>query len=406
MAETYFCQRCQNEILLANQTLHDLRCPGINQSHPNVQNEQNSNNANNANNANQNNNGNDIIYSDTVNTVNSDGTITQKKEEIFRNGQNKISETIFRNGQVVSTRSYTINLNEPHDDERTTDAFGNIIETKKEVLPDGSIRITKTLKDQFGNIKNRNNYILGRNPFNGNFNFNMNNSENGMLNFSDMNSNMRNFNNNMNDFNNNMNDFNNRMNNFRDNMNNNMNNFNNNMNDFNNRMNNFRDNMNNFNSNMNLPNNNFNGFNMNNFNNRMSKFHNKMAKLNNKMANLSNRMNNLNNNMNNNMSNFNNTFNMHESGFNNMSNRMNNNINNGVGQDILDRLETSIINDISRLNEDKKQCKICLENFRNGDQVLYLPCFDVFHKNCILNWLEAHDECPICKLKLTRDIFS
>ena len=381
MAETYFCQRCQNEILLANQTLHDLRCPGINQSHPNVQNEQNSNNANNANNANQNNNGNDIIYSDTVNTVNSDGTITQKKEEIFRNGQNKISETIFRNGQVVSTRSYTINLNEPHDDERTTDAFGNIIETKKEVLPDGSIRITKILKDQFGNIKNRNNYILGRNPFNGNFNFNMNNSENGMLNFSDMNSNMRNFNNNMNDFNNNMNDF-------------------------NNRMNNFRDNMNNFNSNMNLPNNNFNGFNMNNFNNSMNKFHNKMAKLNNKMANLSNRMNNLNNNMNNNMSNFNNTFNMHESGFNNMSNRMNNNINNGVGQDILDRLETSIINDISRLNEDKKQCKICLENFRNGDQVLYLPCFDVFHKNCILNWLEAHDECPICKLKLTRDIFS
>ena len=399
MAETYFCQRCQNEILLANQTLHDLRCPGINQSHPNVQNEQNSNNANNANNANQNNNGNDIIYSDTVNTVNSDGTITQKKEEIFRNGQNKISETIFRNGQVVSTRSYTINLNEPHDDERTTDAFGNIIETKKEVLPDGSIRITKILKDQFGNIKNRNNYILGRNPFNGNFNFNMNNSENGMLNFSDMNSNMRNFNNNMNDFNN-------RMNNFRYNMDNNMNNFNNNMNDFNNRMNNFRDNMNNFNSNMNLPNNNFNGFNMNNFNNSMNKFHNKMAKLNNKMANLSNRMNNLNNNMNNNMSNFNNTFNMHESGFNNMSNRMNNNINNGVGRDILDRLETSIINDISRLNEDKKQCKICLENFRNGDQVLYLPCFDVFHKNCILNWLEAHDECPICKLKLTRDIFS
>ena len=45
--------------------------------------------------------------------------------------------------------------------------------------------------------------------------------------------------------------------------------------------------------------------------------------------------------------------------------------------------------------------KITVTGFKNGDEVIYLPCLHVFHKNCLLEWFRRHDDCPICKFKLT-----
>lgn len=42
------------------------------------------------------------------------------------------------------------------------------------------------------------------------------------------------------------------------------------------------------------------------------------------------------------------------------------------------------------------KCVICLENFEENSQVLYLPCFHLFHSNCILRWLLDHNKCPNC----------
>ena len=149
-----------------------------------------------------------------------------------------------------------------------------------------------------------------------------------------------------------------------------------------------------------------NGFNNIMFNNNMNNMNN-MNNYNNSMTNFQNNMNNFNNSMNN----FQNNMNMFNMGMNNMMNNMfmnmnnmnNMDMNNGVERDILDTLEASKLNDISHLEEDKKNCIICLEDFKTGDEVIYLPCFHVFHKDCILEWFRGHDYCPICKFKLNRE---
>jgi hypothetical protein len=44
-------------------------------------------------------------------------------------------------------------------------------------------------------------------------------------------------------------------------------------------------------------------------------------------------------------------------------------------------------------NEDQDQCAICLVPYEAGDK----KCTHAFHRKCIIDWLIAHDECPICR---------
>ena len=85
----------------------------------------------------------------------------------------------------------------------------------------------------------------------------------------------------------------------------------------------------------------------------------------------------------------------------NSMNDMINNVNNGVDPNILNNLEVTRIGDISKLNEENKKCIICLENFKEGDEGIFLPCFHLFHKDCVNEWLKSHNDCPVCKFKLT-----
>eukprot|EP01023_Acetabularia_acetabulum_P025099 TRINITY_DN24066_c0_g1_i16.p1 TRINITY_DN24066_c0_g1~~TRINITY_DN24066_c0_g1_i16.p1 ORF type:complete len:585 (-),score=25.65 TRINITY_DN24066_c0_g1_i16:1002-2756(-) len=57
-------------------------------------------------------------------------------------------------------------------------------------------------------------------------------------------------------------------------------------------------------------------------------------------------------------------------------------------------------------------CGICLvglcEEFEEGDRAIVLPCFHVFHKNCIKAWIEAKRgvaKCPLCQSKLCQQQF-
>ena len=54
------------------------------------------------------------------------------------------------------------------------------------------------------------------------------------------------------------------------------------------------------------------------------------------------------------------------------------------------------------LDNDKKNCVICMEDFKNGDVTTNLPCLHMFHTNCIQSWLKTQNTCPICKFKLTQ----
>jgi len=49
-------------------------------------------------------------------------------------------------------------------------------------------------------------------------------------------------------------------------------------------------------------------------------------------------------------------------------------------------------------NSNKDRCSICLENFIDKVQCLYLPCMHLFHSICIMHWLLEHEKCPECNL--------
>ena len=80
---------------------------------------------------------------------------------------------------------------------------------------------------------------------------------------------------------------------------------------------------------------------------------------------------------------------------------MPNNTSRPVNQRVLNSLPEITLDDISKLDGEKKNCVICLENFKVGEKVIILPCIHIFHSICIKSWLTTKDECPMCKFKLT-----
>ena len=77
------------------------------------------------------------------------------------------------------------------------------------------------------------------------------------------------------------------------------------------------------------------------------------------------------------------------------------NENNNEMNNILKQLQVTKIGDISKLNEQNKKCVICLEDFKNDDKSIYLPCFHLFHEKCIADWINMKKGfCPFRKKKI------
>ena len=47
-----------------------------------------------------------------------------------------------------------------------------------------------------------------------------------------------------------------------------------------------------------------------------------------------------------------------------------------------------------------KECIICLKEFESKDNVKVLPCKHVYHKDCILKWMDKTKECPKCRTQI------
>ena len=43
-------------------------------------------------------------------------------------------------------------------------------------------------------------------------------------------------------------------------------------------------------------------------------------------------------------------------------------------------------------------CSICLDS--NIDDIVKLECEHLFHKNCIIQWVDIKNDCPICREKV------
>lgn len=50
------------------------------------------------------------------------------------------------------------------------------------------------------------------------------------------------------------------------------------------------------------------------------------------------------------------------------------------------------------------KCSICLESFKENQEVRLLSCFHQFHVECIDTWLMEKSTCPTCKFNLTSAI--
>ena len=74
---------------------------------------------------------------------------------------------------------------------------------------------------------------------------------------------------------------------------------------------------------------------------------------------------------------------------------------NPIDRQIMNQLPEIIVEDVNKLDNEKKNCVICLEDFKTGDKATILPCIHMFHNNCIKNWLKKQNCCPICKFKIT-----
>ena len=46
------------------------------------------------------------------------------------------------------------------------------------------------------------------------------------------------------------------------------------------------------------------------------------------------------------------------------------------------------------------ECPISLEEFKEGDSIIELPCNHIFNENNIKNWLKEKPNCPVCRTNI------
>ncbi|CAI2373637.1 unnamed protein product [Moneuplotes crassus] len=45
-------------------------------------------------------------------------------------------------------------------------------------------------------------------------------------------------------------------------------------------------------------------------------------------------------------------------------------------------------------------CTVCLNDMKISDEAIYMPCRHLFHKDCLLPWLQSNYKCPTCRHEL------
>ena len=82
-----------------------------------------------------------------------------------------------------------------------------------------------------------------------------------------------------------------------------------------------------------------------------------------------------------------------------------NNISSKEKEDFILELNEFQYKHINKYSSRKEEnCTICLENFKGTDIIKEFSCKHIFHKKCLLKWLEKSNNCPLCKHNMAEDI--
>lgn len=46
------------------------------------------------------------------------------------------------------------------------------------------------------------------------------------------------------------------------------------------------------------------------------------------------------------------------------------------------------------------ECELCLEDYKEGDELMRLPCLHLFHAHCVKPWLQKSYTCPVCQINV------
>ncbi|KAH8870200.1 hypothetical protein KSF78_0005816 [Schistosoma japonicum] len=66
---------------------------------------------------------------------------------------------------------------------------------------------------------------------------------------------------------------------------------------------------------------------------------------------------------------------------------------------LLNQLPISVLSDESSIKK-LHNCSICMEYYHINDRIMGLPCFHMFHHNCLCAWIEKNLQCPICRMPI------
>ncbi len=61
------------------------------------------------------------------------------------------------------------------------------------------------------------------------------------------------------------------------------------------------------------------------------------------------------------------------------------------------KLKVVSYNNISDIPDNNNKCTICFDEYREGVEIKFLPCNHHFHSECIDEWFNIKDSCPLCK---------
>jgi len=78
-----------------------------------------------------------------------------------------------------------------------------------------------------------------------------------------------------------------------------------------------------------------------------------------------------------------------------MCNRYNNNIANEYSKERLIKKKVEKYKVNGKFKD--KECSICLDEYMDGDVIIYLDCEHYYHTECSKQWFKDGNSCPLCR---------